>query len=314
MNSEICGKVAREFAAKRTRAILEAQAHKKRVYAACPALGKIDREMARLAHEQFLSHMENGKDNGAEQKIKALCREKEKLLADMGAGDLSPKFSCPICKDTGRVADGYCKCFLNRVIEENLAAANLAADAKEETFDRFDLSYYSKEVDEQYGVSPYQHMKKIRNVCKRFAEEIDLPHKNILLMGAPGLGKTFLSGAIAHRVLEKGFTVVYISAGEFAARAGGNKFGENPKSMQAYYDADLLILDDLGTEFKTGLTVSTFGDVLDRRLRAGKKMVFSTNLSLSELEKFYNVRITSRLVGGFGILKCIGEDIRRLKG
>ena len=304
-------KVASMIAEKRHAALADAKARKDALYKACPELAELDKEMARLSYEHARASIlgEEKKGDYETEMAALIARKKEKI----GNVDIEPHFACAVCEDTGHTKDGDCKCFTNLLIKENLASANLSVSAADETFENFDMRYYDKAVDPAYGSSPYAVMEWVRDTCERFATEFDKPSKSLLLAGKPGLGKTFLSSAIAAKVLESGHTVLYISAAEFAARASANKFGELSEEMQIFYDVDLLILDDLGTEFKTSVTLSAFGDILDRRLRNGKKMVFSTNLTLGELDEFYGARVASRLSGFFAYLLLIGSDIRRMK-
>ena len=313
MNKEIRAKIAREFSFKRARALQEAAERKEQLYQKCPALYELDAKTANLSR-LYIRHKLDGEGQAMdyEAQMDALEQQREQLIKMAGI-DTQPRFECQLCKDTGRLGASYCKCFEKRVIEENLANANLSITSKHERFENFDLSLYSDVVDPKYNFSHRTHMQRVYNRCKRFVEEFDEGTKNLLLVGTPGLGKTFLSSAIAHSLLEQGKTVIYLSATEFCARIQANKFGDRPQEMQSYYDADLLILDDLGTEFRTQLTSSVLGEVIDRRLRSGKKMVFSSNLTLKDMENVYSARIISRLMGGFDYVQFLGKDLR-LKG
>ena len=77
--------------------------------------------------------------------------------------------------------------------------------------------------------------------------------------------------------------------------------------------ADLLILDDLGTEFVTPYFITTFYSLLNNRLGAGLPTIVTTNIADgSLLEKRYTEKISSRLSS---FVPCLfaGEDIRGLK-
>ena len=86
-----------------------------------------------------------------------------------------------------------------------------------------------------------------------------------------------------------------------------------PLRTGKYFDCDLLIIDDLGTEMTNQFTVSCLYNLINTRLNHGRPMIINTNLSRDELRKRYADRITSRLFGEFCPLRFIGKDVRELK-
>ena len=98
-----------------------------------------------------------------------------------------------------------------RLYDENTELGLI--DKKRETFNNFRLDYYSKTMKAENGLSYYDNMRLVYMSCMKFAECFESEHSNILLMGKTGLGKTFLCNSIARYVLERGYTVIYISAG-----------------------------------------------------------------------------------------------------
>ena len=75
-------------------------------------------------------------------------------------------------------------------------------------------------------------------------------------------------------------------------------------------EAELLIIDDLGSEFSTVLTASETFNIINTRIIDRKPTVISTNLTPSDWANHYSDRIISRLVGDYELLKFYGEDIR----
>ena len=90
---------------------------------------------------------------------------------------------------------------------------------------------------------------------------------------------------------------------------------EEALSRKEQYDlifsADLLIIDDLGTEMMNSLTISQFFNLLNARDVPEKGTVISTNLSLTMLRDTYTERITSRILSGYSIIELYGDDLRR---
>ena len=141
---------------------------------------------------------------------------------------------------------------------------------------------------------------------------------NLFLQGGTGLGKTFLSTCIARVVSERGFSVVYDTAAGVFSKYEAEKFGRGDQEeargdIRRLENCDLLILDDLGTEFPTAFVTSALYTLLNTRIAGGRKTVISSNLTLDELSERYSAPIMSRLTGEFYVLKFAGSDIRPIK-
>ena len=76
---------------------------------------------------------------------------------------------------------------------------------------------------------------------------------------------------------------------------------------------DLLILDDVGTEFSSSFYTSALYNIINGRLLAEKPTIISTNLNQKELIERYGEQIASRITGLFTPLVCCGKDIRQQK-
>ena len=83
--------------------------------------------------------------------------------------------------------------------------------------------------------------------------------------------------------------------------------------IERYFECDLLIIDDLGTEMINQFSVSTLYNLLNDRLSRRKPTVVSTNLSKDEIQKKYTDRITSRMLGEYQVLFFVGTDVRAQK-
>jgi DNA replication protein DnaC len=188
-----------------------------------------------------------------------------------------------------------------------------------ETFETFKLDYYSDEPNAN-GASPRRTMRIIFEICQNYAHKFGAKSNNLFFVGAPGLGKTFLSACIARVVAESGFSVVYDTAGAIFAKFEDAKFSreeddrqEARKETRRILECDLLILDDLGTELVTSFTISALYEIVNTRLITGKKTIISTNMGLEELRARYSMQIMSRLEGEYEALTFSGEDIRKIK-
>lgn len=236
--------------------------------------------------------------------------ERVKVLASLGlpADTLDVHYTCPVCSDTG-VADGhYCECLKALVKQFQHEGLCGCAPAKDCTFENFKLSYYSASVSD--------HMRQVYEYCKAWAADFDRTSNSILMYGQTGLGKTHLSLSIANVVVEKGYNVVYTSAGNLFNQLEKESFGrlkDDSSPMDTVLSCDLLILDDLGSEFTKPFVVSAFYNIVNSRILTGLPMVISTNLMYDEIAERYDPRVYSRIIGDYQMLEFLGSDIRQIK-
>lgn len=228
---------------------------------------------------------------------------------------LDTPYTCKKCEDTGFVEGYACECrtlLLKEIAKESLASVSPSANC---TFDNFMLKYYPLPVDEATGVSAQNRMAEILEYCKCYAEDFGTDSESLYMHGATGLGKTHLSLAIANVVAENGFKVIYDSAQNILSSLEREKFsyGNNGEREKEILDCDLLIIDDLGSEFTTQFTVAAVYNIINTRLNRSKPVIISTNLTQNELEAKYTQRVTSRIIGGYISMLFLGKDIRQIK-
>lgn len=296
---------------------------KAQVYEKLPRIKEIDQTIATSSIDAIRSRLRQGSDKIADTKEQnhQLIAEKEQLLTANGypADYLQPIYTCPLCKDTGRIGNEYCSCFKQAAISLLYRQSTLDQILQVENFDHFDLAYYSKEPDGKHPFTPYDNMNNILNKTRSFIETFDKLGGNLLFYGETGLGKTFLSNCIAKSLLDTQHTVLYQTAIHLFEDVCGDvimKKGQNPDSRDTYrylYNCDLLIIDDLGTEFTNSFVSSELYDILNTRMREGKSTVISTNLNLQELTERYSDRITTRIFAEYKVFHFYGGNIRLAK-
>ena len=91
-------------------------------------------------------------------------------------------------------------------------------------------------------------------------------------------------------------------------------FNTQDEDQQSYLslvqECDLLILDDLGTEFLSQFVTSMLYNIINTRLLEGRPTIISTNLTFQEISKRYTDRLASRLFGGYEQFEFVGRDVR----
>lgn len=291
-------------------------------YKANPQIKNLETEIRRTMLELIGATMSGG--NIEEIKTRNLALQSSLIfeLTDSGfpANYLDMHYDCKLCSDTGYVSGKMCSCLRQKYNEEQAKELSNLLKLSEDTFDNFSLEYYDSTVDHATGISPRKQMEIVREVCWSYASRFSPASGNLLLYGSTGLGKTFLSTCIAKVVSEKGYSVVYDTAGSVFSKFEEEKFSREDDNSEAksdiarYLSCDLMILDDLGTEMTTAFTVSALYNLINTRLTTkGKKTIISTNLLPVDISKRYSPQIASRILGEYSALKFVGKDIRLLK-
>ena len=254
-----------------------------------------------------------------ESRSLALQERRAELLTANGypKNYLEPIFSCPKCRDSGWADGKICECLQRLYRAEQTAELAPLLRQGNETFENFRLDYYSSVASAADGVSPRAQMERVLRICRAYAESFGTGSPNLLFTGAPGLGKTYLSAAIARVVAANGFGVAYDTVGGLLSSFEREKFSRDSDEstdaasrVRQLMSCDLLILDDLGTEMTTTFTQSALYSLLDGRLRAGKKTIISTNLDREGIAARYGAALASRLTGEYEWLEFLGRDIR----
>lgn len=299
-----------------------AEKRKREIYAKFPRVKEIDDEIA-LSAIRVASKIAEG-NHTVEELSKELMETLKRLKTEKGdiykknnipLDYTDEKYVCEKCKDTGFIKNERCKCFYEYLAKSVYELSNIPANAKNETFSKFNFDFYSKSINPKTGISDYDNAKSVFDGCKKFCENFGKNNDNLYICGNTGVGKTFLTNCIAQELIKNGFNVLYQTAYKTFSFLDDYKFGKIDRESNQFlfdliYDCDLLIIDDLGTEFITQYTQAAFFDILNTRIAENKSTVISTNLSIKELSDMYSPRTASRIAGDFTLLHIFGEDIR----
>lgn len=251
------------------------------------------------------------------EQLARIDQKRKALLTSAGFPEdyLEPVFDCPHCKDTGYVTgeDGLkekCSCFRRREIAVLYSQTNIRELLAKENFSTLSYEYYQGE--------DLQRFENAAALSKDFTKKFNQDYTNILFYGTVGTGKSFLSGCIAKELVDQGHSVIYFSAStmfDLLARYAFDR--KDRQALQEFYDdlysCDLLIIDDLGTEYTNDFVSSQLFSCLNERHLGRKSTIISTNLSLAEIRDRYSERIFSRISSSFELCKLTGQDIRIYK-
>ncbi len=314
--------ILREYDSRRLKNKHDLDDRRKEAYSLIPMLKDLEEEMISLSAQSGRLAL-FGDDNALKElKNKSLdlkAAQIELLTAyDLPEDFLDMHYHCNRCQDTGFIGNEKCNCLKQAIGDLMYSNSNLNTILAGENFSNFSFRYYSDDyVDEATGLSPLSNMQKVVANSKRFIKHFKNSQDNLLLLGNTGVGKTFLANCIAKELLDLGHTVIYLTAFRLFDILEKHKFSKDESnSYQAsnqfdyILDCDLLIIDDLGTEFYNSFTNSQLYLIINERLLRRKSTLISTNLSLSDINLNYSERVYSRIISSYTVQRIVGEDIR----
>jgi DNA replication protein DnaC len=223
--------------------------------------------------------------------------------------------SCPRCFGTGmEVVTGKgahcCRCRSSDSRTKLLEAA------------RIPRRYGECLLSNYHQVSNNGSQLRAFNLAYRLVRDYPAVDWGLLLTGPCGVGKTHLATAIIRGLVEKGVPCLFY---EFGALLKEIQESYNPlsqtselKVLAPIYEAEVLVLDELGTVKPTDWVRDAMMQVIGRRYNDRKLTIFTTNyldarLSPSEetLEDRVGVRLRSRLFEMCRAVVLEGSDYRR---
>ena len=314
-NYENYDKVKNEIEQKRLSAIAEADMHSAMLGELSPEIREIDRELSGTGLLLFKTACSGGDIAPIRERNQALVAKRRAIIKSLGYPEdyTDVHYSCEKCSDTGFInGTKMCSCFREALIKATIASSGIGDLIERQSFENFDLSWYADNAD------VLKRMKANVAGARSFVSNFGTRKDDLLLIGGTGTGKTHISTAIAREIISAGYDVVYDSAqniiSDFEADKFRSGYGSYEPRSQKYMECDLLIIDDLGTEFSNQFTVSCLYNLINTRRNKGMSTIISTNLSAEELARKYEDRIYSRIVGaGTKIMMFEGKD-RRIFG
>ena len=328
MTDTVLKNILSQYNKKKINAEYEAELKKQELYKKYPKLQEIDNRLTSLAISTTKSLINNNDKKLLKElndNITKLKEEKNKLLKTINVPQnfFEPHYECNICKDSGYINNSnyttsMCSCLKQKLYDIQYNKSNIS-NLDTQNFNTFSDLYYSDEIDENKyhtNISPRENINLIKDICLKFIENFeDINQKNLLFTGNTGLGKTFLSSAIANEIIKKGKNVLYQTAPVMLDSIIDYRFGKSKDSniLNSILNVDLLIIDDLGTECINNMKFTELFNIINTRLLNQNKItktIISTNLSLKNLYTNYDERIVSRIVGNYDICYFFGDDIR----
>ncbi len=298
----------------------------KEAYEKIPKLKEIDNTMIATAMDNAKTLLANSDMEMPIDELKTTAKlakaKRETLLLEHGFPKdyLDIQYQCKNCKDTGYTNNEKCHCFKQSIVSILYSQSNIRTAIKKENFTNFSFDFYPDNyIDESIGLSPRQNIERVVKQSKVFIDNFASDFQNLLIYGNTGVGKTFLSNCIARELLDRSYTVIYLTSFQLFDILEKNKFNKDDDSQEVQnqfnfiLSCDLLIIDDLGTELTNSFINTQLYLCINERYLREKSTIISTNLSLDNINDKYSERIFSRIISNYTLLKIVGADIRLAK-
>lgn len=291
---------------------------KNEIYEKFPKIKLIDEKIKELGYAAVNLAFKNKDTKAYEEKIKELSENKKTILMENAYPKdyLEMRYFCEKCKDTGFIGSKICSCRKQLSIEEKYFQSNIRDVILRENFKTFRKDFFSKNKYFDYGISPYANIQYVLKDVEYYINNFENERRNLYIFGDVGRGKTFLINSIAKELLDRNFSVIYITATKLFRFMNDYlyAFSERKEQLQEKYDmifkSDLLIIDDLGAEAARESDKSNLFDIVNERINSQKSIIFSSNYNEDGLKEIYEERIFSRIIGSSTIFEIFGEDLR----
>ena len=305
------------------------------VYEKIPEMKELNNSTGSVAVSRYKESLKSGRlsINDLKNDIDGIKNKKEELLISAGFPKdyMEITYDCKDCKDTGYIDGKKCHCLQLKIRKLLYAQSNLENILSKENFENFSFDYYdNKTILPGQNMTNAAYMEGVKRFCEKFADKYfkintsknavdtasdENDRRNIIFSGNTGVGKTYLSNCIAKVLLDRYYSVIYLSAKELFEALVKVKLekSEDQKYLlliEEVYESDMLIIDDLGTELSNHFTTTEFFHIINRRVNTEKSTIISTNLSLDEMRDIYSERVTSRIRKSFMYIRLFGNDIR----
>ena len=152
--------------------------------------------------------------------------------------------------------------------------------------EKFKASTFSTFVETPHNA---RALKLAKSYCDRFPEMIK-KNQGLLFYGGVGTGKTHITACIANRLLDDCYSVIMTSFVKVLKNLSPYGGVEEEKYIKRLSEVTLCIIDDLGVESGTDTALAKVYDIIDSRYRSGKPTIFTTNISLAQMQNAEDIR------------------------
>lgn len=218
---------------------------------------------------------------------------------------------CKVSPDFPRITYMACDCKLQEEAKRKESEHVIQMErVRERCFPEKQLRTWCFETDN--GIGDRDAMQKARIYADRFAQALE-NNIGLTLWGEVGTGKSFLAACVANSVIEQGYSCLMTSFSRITDGAW------SVQDKETYFDSfseyDLLVIDDLGVECKTGYVDEIVTKIIERRCNSGKPVIMTTNIApatMMDSKDITEKRVYSRLFSMTKLIQVRGDDLREM--
>lgn len=272
-----------------------------------------------LESEEFLTlerrlkdmYKRQGMGETVDNEVVALESKRTEMLNKLGL-KITPVRDCELCGDSGYRSGELCACVKRKII----SAAGVACGTGSTELGGIkscSCDIFPEGAQREMMTKLYRSMA---DFCEKF------PNTDIVTMtfsGGTGTGKTHLVQNLSAELGSKGFEVLYFTAfglNQLYLKIHTAPIEDKGDLINALLEADMLIIDDLGTEnMLRNVTVEYFTNILTERTLNRRHTVITTNMTQEEIFDRYGERVFSRINNKAGavFINVNGADVRLRK-
>ncbi|MEG0286044.1 MAG: primosomal protein DnaI [Vagococcus sp.] len=169
-------------------------------------------------------------------------------------------------------------------IRSRVKAMDMPKDIREARLDKFELTSERKEAFQE----AFKFINEFEDNPKAF-------HQGLYLQGTFGVGKTYLLGAIANTLAEKGYQSTLVHFPTFAVEMKQSIQKDTVgEKLDAVKKAPILMLDDIGADsMSSWVRDDILGVILQYRMQEQLPTFFSSNFNMLQLESEH-LRVSQR--------------------
>ncbi len=219
------------------------------------------------------------------------------------------------------VSDYCAVCANEKAAEEKLAEEKLQVDTaiknklKRKEMLRVNAGISKRNLYKTFDdyICTNEGQTKAKNDCMRYVENFP-SDKSLIMVGGVGTGKTLLASAILDSLVDEyncGIIKTIDLIRKLKATWSSDSEDSEEDILNNYIDADLLIIDEVGSQFGSDTEKLFIFEIIDGRYQEMKPTILISNLDINGIKESIGERCVDRLREGGGSMIAFNWESSR---